>query len=188
MLLRFSISNFLSFFEKVVFDMFPNQNRVRFPEHIYQHEIPLLKESAIYGSNGSGKSNFIKAAGFFQHFLTEKDYLKRVDVSRIKYRLVPQNNKPVVMEMEFTVKGKYYLYIIRVGESVSEEFYESGIGKKNDVLEGSGDGSLIRFYFRSKMRWMTPYGTPVSLESWRKPAPCSRQASTIFRRSSLSKA
>ena len=55
-------------------------------------------------------------------------------------------------------------------------------------LGGSGDGSLIRFYFRSKMRWMTPYGTPVSLESWRKPAPCSRQASTIFRRSSLSKA
>ena len=143
MLLRFSISNFLSFFEKVVFDMFPNQNRVRFPEHIYQHEIPLLKESAIYGSNGSGKSNFIKAAGFFQHFLTEKDYLKRVDVSRIKYRLVPQNNKPVVMEMEFTVKGKYYLYIIRVGESVSEEFYESGIGKKNDVLVFKRDGSHI---------------------------------------------
>lgn len=143
MLLRFSISNFLSFFEKVVFDMFPNQNRVRFPEHIYQHEIPLLKESAIYGSNGSGKSNFIKAAGFFQRFLTEKDYLKRVDMSRIKYRLVPQNNKPVVMEMEFTVKGKYYLYIIRVGESVSEEFYESGIGKKNDVLVFKRDGGHI---------------------------------------------
>ena len=62
-------------------------------------------------------------------------------------------------------------------------------GKLNGTeLTGSGDGSLIRVYFRSKMRWMTPYGTPVSLESWRKPAPCSRQASTIFRRSSLSKA
>ena len=45
--------------------------------------------------------------------------------------------------MEFTVKGKYYLYIIRVGESVSEEFYESGIGKKNDVLVFKRDGSHI---------------------------------------------
>ena len=123
--------------------MFPNQNRVRFPEHIYQHEVPLLKESAIYGSNGSGKSNFIKAVGFFHCFLTEKDYLRRLDLSRIKYRLVPQNNKPVVMEMEFKVKGKYYLYIIRVGESVSEEFYESGIGKKNDVLVFKREGSHI---------------------------------------------
>ena len=109
MLLRFSISNFLSFFEKISFDMFPNQNRVRFTEHIYQHEVPLLKESAIYGSNGSGKSNFIKAVGFFRRFLTEKDFIRKVDLSRIKYRLVEQNNKPIVMEMEFTVHGKYYL-------------------------------------------------------------------------------
>ena len=143
MLLRFSISNFLSFYEKVGFDMFPNQNRVRFPEHIYQHDVALLKESAIYGPNGSGKSNFIKAVGFFKSFLTEKDYLKRVDLSRVKYRLTEQNNKPVTMEMEFTVRGKYYLYIIRIGDSVGEELYESGVGKKEDVLVFKREGSRI---------------------------------------------
>lgn len=123
--------------------MFPNQNRVRFPEHIYQHDVALLKESAIYGPNGSGKSNFIKAVGFFRNFLIEKDYLKRVDLSRVKYRLMEQNNKPVTMEMEFTVKGKYYLYIIRIGESVGEELYESGIGQKEDVLIFKREGSRI---------------------------------------------
>ena len=143
MLLRFSISNFLSFFEKVSFDMFPNQNRVRFPEHIYQHDVALLKESAIYGPNGSGKSNFIKAMGFFQRFLTEKDYLKRVDLSRAKYRLTEHNNKPVTMEMEFTVGGKYYLYIIQIGESVGEELFLSGIGKKEDVPLFKRKGSRI---------------------------------------------
>ena len=143
MLLRFSISNFLSFYEKVGFDMFPNQNRVRFPEHIYQHDVALLKESAIYGPNGSGKSNFIKAVGFFKSFLTEKDYLKRVDLSRVKYRLTEQNNKPVTMEMEFTVRGTYYLYIIRIGDSVGEELYESGVGKKEDVLVFKREGSRI---------------------------------------------
>lgn len=143
MLLRFSISNFLSFFKKVSFDMFPNQNRVRFPEHIYQHGVALLKESAIYGPNGSGKSNFIKAIGFFQRFLTEKDYLNGVDLSRVKYRLTELNNKPVTMEMEFTVKGKYYLYIIRIGKSVIEELFVSGVGKKEDVLLFKREGSRI---------------------------------------------
>ena len=35
---------------------------------------------------------------------------------------------------------------------------------------------------------MTLYGTPVSRENWRKPAPRSRQASMISLRDSLSKA
>lgn len=143
MLLRFSISNFLSFFEKISFDMFPNQNRVRFTEHIYQHKVLLLKESAIYGSNGSGKSNFIKAVGFFRRFLTEKDFIRKVDLSRIKYRLVEQNNKPIVMEMEFTVHGKYYLYIIRIGEGVSEELYLSGVGEREDMPIFKREGAHI---------------------------------------------
>lgn len=143
MLLRFSVSNFLSFYEKVVFDMFPNPNRVRFPEHIYQHEIPLLKESAIYGPNGSGKSNFIKAVGFLKLFLTEKDYLHKVDLNRCRYRLTGANDKPIVFETEFTTHGKYYLYTVRIGKSLSEELYLSGIGKKDDILLFRRDGSRL---------------------------------------------
>ncbi len=143
MLLRFSISNFLSFYEKVIFDMFPNRNRVRFTDHIYQQEVPLLKESAIYGPNGSGKSNFIMAVSFFRNFLTNKDYLKQVDMSRIKYRLTEHNNKPVVMEMEFFTNGKYYLYIIKIGDSVYEELNISGIEKNNDVLIFKREGSSL---------------------------------------------
>ena len=123
--------------------MFPNQNRLRFTDHIYQQEVPLLKESAIYGPNGAGKSNFIKAVGFFHRFLTEKDYLKRVDMSRVRYRLVEKNNKPVVMEMEFTVNGNYYLYVVRIGDNVCEELYESGVGKKDDVLIFKREGVHI---------------------------------------------
>lgn len=143
MLLRFSVANLLSFYEKVSFDMFPNQNRVRFPEHIYQQKVPLLKESAIYGPNGSGKSNFIKAIGFFRHFLTEKDFLQKVDISRMKYRLIENNTQPVVMEMEFTTKGRYYLYIVKIGKNISEEFYQSGIEEKNDILIFKREGRQI---------------------------------------------
>jgi len=65
MLLRFKIKNFLSFYEETVFDMFPNVKREKFQHHIYTNmEVPLLKQAAIYGANGSGKSNFIQALTF----------------------------------------------------------------------------------------------------------------------------
>lgn len=143
MLLRFSISNFLSFYNTVRFDMFPNPNRVRFVEHIYNHSVPLLKESAIYGPNGSGKSNFIKAVLFFKLFLTEKDFLKGIDVKTYKYRLIDKNNKPIVFEMEFTTKGCYYVYKVGIGESLYEELLVSGIGKAEDELVFKREGSRI---------------------------------------------
>lgn len=143
MLLRFSIENFLSFFEKVSFDMFPNTNRVRFLEHIYPHDIPLLKESAIYGPNGSGKSNFIKAVSFFKSFLTVKDYLMQVDMKRIPFRLTAPNGKPIVMEMEFYVKGKYYLYKIQINSAVKEELWISGIGNTDDQLIFRREGRRV---------------------------------------------
>ena len=143
MLLRFSISNFLSFYEEVTFNMFPNTNRVRFPEHIYNHEVPLLKESAIYGPNGSGKSNFIKAALFFRSFLTQKDYLAGVDLNRIHFRLAERNTKPVKMGMEFVTKGKYYIYKIQISSSIKEELWISGIGKTKDELLFLREGGRV---------------------------------------------
>ncbi|MCH5347101.1 MAG: AAA family ATPase [Muribaculaceae bacterium] len=143
MLLRFSVANFLSFYDKVTFDMFPNQNRDRFPKHIYRQHVPLLKESAIYGPNGSGKSNFIQAVNFFRNFLFKKDFLRQIDISRLKYRLVQTNSHPINMEMEFEVSGKYYLYQISIDSDVKEELYLSGIGEREDKLLFKREGDKI---------------------------------------------
>lgn len=143
MLLRFSISNFLSFYDEVTFDMFPNTNRVRFTDHIYNQEVPLLKESAIYGANGSGKSNFVKAAMFFKKFLTQKDFISGLDLKRLRFRLTEQNTKPIRMEMEFVTKGIYYLYKIQISKTVSEELWRSGIGKEEDRMLFLRNGSKV---------------------------------------------
>lgn len=151
--------------------MFPNQNRVRFPEHIYQQEVPLLKESAIYGPNGSGKSNFIKAVGFLRRFLIEKDYLHTVNLSRLKYKLTENNSQPIVMEMEFTTKGKYYLYVVKIGNSISEELYLSGIGKRDDDLIFKREGSHImshhvdNYASTEKLMIMNPTSSVLSLNN-----------------------
>jgi AAA15 family ATPase/GTPase len=61
MLLRVIVQNFLSFFEPVQFDMFPNMKKETFESHIYRNQqIPVLKQAALFGPNGSGKSNFVK--------------------------------------------------------------------------------------------------------------------------------
>lgn len=86
MLLRFVIRNFLSFYETTSFDMFPNNKRTKFANHIYtEDEIPLLKVAAIYGANGSGKSNFIKAFDFLRGFVTKGDYLSSLEFGLDEY-------------------------------------------------------------------------------------------------------
>ena len=80
MLLRFEITNFLSFYKTTSFDMFPNNKRTTFAEHVYSDaDVPLLKLAAIYGANGAGKSNFIKAFDFLRDFVTQNDFLDNVD-------------------------------------------------------------------------------------------------------------
>ena len=72
MLYRVIIGNYRSFGEEQEFNMFPNMRRDNFTHHIYHAEsLPVLKETAIYGANGSGKSNFVKALAFIERFATE---------------------------------------------------------------------------------------------------------------------
>jgi len=63
MLIRFRVSNFLSYSEEQEFSMIPGKGLQKNDSHIIEGEknIPLLKSSIIYGPNASGKSNLFKA-------------------------------------------------------------------------------------------------------------------------------
>ncbi|MFA8300018.1 MAG: ATP/GTP-binding protein [Hyphomicrobiales bacterium] len=137
MLLRFSIENFLSFYNKVTFDMFPNPRKTSFPSHIYSNEtIPVLKQAAIYGANASGKSNFLDAFRFIRELIEGKNKLNETIISNIKYQLVEENTKDITFNIEFKTKGKYYKYFIAIGASAikEESLYFSGLGKEEDKL------------------------------------------------------
>ena len=106
MLLRLKVKNFLSFYEETTFDMFPNLKRTTFQNHIYQDmEIPLLKQAAIYGANGSGKSNLLDTIKLIKFFAIEKDYLKKVNIPLNKFQLAGNmNNAPISISIEFFQK------------------------------------------------------------------------------------
>ena len=63
-----ALKNFLSFDDEVQFDMFPIMRRANLSHHIQSAagKLTVLKMAAIYGSNGAGKSNLVKALEFIK--------------------------------------------------------------------------------------------------------------------------
>lgn len=136
MLLRFKIKNFLSFYEEKVFDMFPNPKRTSFPNHIYgEMAVPLLKQAAIYGANGSGKSNFIKAISFMKSFVTNENFLKNIDLDEYIFQLTAVKQSKITFEIEFFINKKYFVYKLEIEKkNIKESLFESGLGKTSDKL------------------------------------------------------
>ena len=61
MLIRFAIKNLFSFKEETEFNLLPSKTK-RLSQHKHTKSgIEILKLSAIYGANGSGKSNLIRS-------------------------------------------------------------------------------------------------------------------------------
>lgn len=138
MLLRLKVKNFLSFYEEAIFDMFPNLKRTTFQNHIYQDmEIPLLKQAAIYGANGSGKSNLLDTINLIRFFAIEKDFLKKVNIPLNKFQLSSNKNvEPISISIEFLQKDKYFIYEIEINdfEIQKEKLYQSGVGSNENQL------------------------------------------------------
>jgi len=145
MLLRLKIRNFLSFFEETTFDMFPNPKRASFPNHIYGNmAVPLLKQAAIYGANGSGKSNFIKAISFFKSFVIHEDFLKNVDLENYVFQLTSAKQSKISFEIEFFIHEKYFVYKLEIDKkNIREILSHSGLGKAPDKVLFVRNGAEI---------------------------------------------
>ena len=130
MLLRLIIKNFLSFDDEVQFDMFPNMKRTQMADHIYTDlcDVPVLKQTAIYGQNGAGKSNLVKALEFMRAFALDKDFIKSIEIDKFFYLLKDNaSNAPISLSLEFEQNKKFYFYEIEIGpkQVVKEGLYES---------------------------------------------------------------
>lgn len=144
MLLRFTTSNFLSFKEQTEFNTLTGDLR-RFDNHVFKlKDLSLLKFSAIYGANATGKSNLIRAIDYLRDAVIEED-LGKLDLSPFK----GNENKPSSFEIEFVVEDEIYLYGIQIHKDkvVSEYLYFSGIGSKDilifdRVVEAKGKSSI----------------------------------------------
>jgi AAA15 family ATPase/GTPase len=131
MLLRFVISNYLSFDAATEFNTFPGQ-APNHTHHIYHPgEVKALKSTAIYGANGAGKSNLIDALENIQQWV--KNGTINTSVNRQKFRLKIENQQqPASFLIEFFTAGTCFLYGLVIDDTnlVEEYLYESGINKE----------------------------------------------------------
>ncbi len=133
MLVRFVVSNYLSFGAETEFNMLTGAPR-RFKEHVYQYgDLELLKTAAIYGPNGAGKSNLVKAILLLKEVVTGEDGVDNYQFE--PFRLASgMEDKPTHLEAEFIAEGIVYSYGISVWQQKITEEWLYRTGKAKDEL------------------------------------------------------
>ena len=155
MLIRFAVSNYLSFDNQVELSLFAGKAR-KYAERLYiNRRLKLVKCEALFGANASGKSNLVDALQFVQN--TIEDGFPR-GFSNKYYRLKDENkNKPSSFEIEFLCSEKRFCYgfsvILNKGSVYNEWLYEITPSGKTKYLycRNVEEGTFrIGEYFKGK--------------------------------------
>jgi uncharacterized protein len=136
MLLRFVIENIFSFGERKEFTTIPNKRLKTLEHHKYSVcGFNLLKIASIYGANGAGKSNLVKALELLQKLIVRQEIPFRLVDSRFKFNK-DDDTKNQLFAIEFIQDNMpfYYGIILNENRIATEELYKSGLGKTADEL------------------------------------------------------
>lgn len=136
MLIRLVLENVYSFGDKKEFTTIPNSRLKTLQYHKYNKcGFNILKMSSIYGANGAGKSNFVKALHILQNLITKEPLPHRLSETKFKFN-ESNSQKGQVLAVEFIQDNKafYYGVILKNNIISTEELYVSGLGKKEDDL------------------------------------------------------
>lgn len=135
MLIRFVVTNFLSFNEESEFNMIAGSFKTH-KHHVYNAgKLDVLKSAVFYGANASGKSNLIKAVNYLKEAVRNGGIDRSIDDKKFKLN---KNNidRPVSFEIEFSINKKIYSYGININHDViiEEWLYESGITIEDKLI------------------------------------------------------
>lgn len=155
MLIRFAVSNFLSFDQQEELSLLCGKARKHSDRLYSNRRLKLVKCEALFGANGSGKSNLIEALQFTQD--TIKDGFPQ-NFSNKYHRLKEENRlKPSEFETEFICSNQRFCFgfnaILNTGSVLNEWLYEiSSSGKKRFLYTRNiGDETFtIGDYFKKK--------------------------------------
>ncbi|MFP4393761.1 MAG: AAA family ATPase [Anaerolineales bacterium] len=167
MLIRFHVSNFLSFNEEVELSLIPGRVR-QHPNHIVEMQtscgLSLLRTALIYGANASGKSNLVKAMHFAQKLISEGARIKAA-IPRIPFKLCADNaSRPSKFEFEFEHKERCYVYGFEADNRRIHEEWLYEIKKTTEVMlfertttsegETSVDFGKVKFSNKKEMEFL----------------------------------
>ncbi|MGL5087029.1 MAG: AAA family ATPase [Clostridium sp.] len=142
MLIRFSVSNFLSFNEEQEITMIPGKIREKENHLINVNDIKLLSLATVYGANASGKSNLIKAIDFAKTVISRG---VTIEATQMFCKNNKQNEKKESkFEFEFAKNNKNYAYgftiLLKEKKIISEWLYEINSKEQKMIFERELDG------------------------------------------------
>jgi AAA15 family ATPase/GTPase len=144
MLIRFTVENFLSFNQRIDFNMIAADD-TNHSHHVVKGDsddsIRLLRTSIIYGANASGKSNLIKAMKFARDFIVD-GVEKNTNININNFKLDKTcYTKPSRFEFEFRNQDKQYAYGFLVDKhKINEEWlFEIGVNTETPIYERIGE-------------------------------------------------
>ncbi len=135
MIIRFIFKNLFSFKEFTEFNLLPGRIS-RLSHHLHHAPgISVLKLNAIYGANGAGKSNLVKALNLLKNYIISGKIPIEFITETFKFD-EGSKNKDVFLGIEFLKMGVpfYYGITLNQGIVVEEELQISGLGKKEDLI------------------------------------------------------
>ncbi len=142
MILNFSCSNYRSIKEKIKFSMCATSDQ----EHLEQirkvDSIRVLRNAAIYGANGSGKSSFISAIRSMQEMVAKSLLMQPGDlIERVPHKQ-SDINEPTCYEMQFVIDDIRYLYGFSYTDlEIKEEYlYYYPKGRQSKIFDRHEDG------------------------------------------------
>lgn len=148
MLIRFTVKNLFSFNEETEFNVFPNKTQ-RLPHHkIKKNKVDILRLSAVYGANGSGKSNLIKSISLLESMIEDGLIIK--DLKEVKFKLNDDNEKePVSFGIEFFCNSKIYFYTLTFDNEIvlNEALYESSLENDKLIFERNFENEKQKIVF-----------------------------------------
>lgn len=123
MLLEFTCSNFKSISKKAVLSMLASNDDTREEELILYDKYRINRMAALYGQNGSGKTNVLNAMNYAKQLILESMKREPGDSLKIpKYKLAAAD-EPTEFTFQFVTQGVRYAYgFSAVRDEIDEEY------------------------------------------------------------------
>lgn len=152
MLIRFVVSNFMSFKEETEFNMLPSKGKgyKKHPNHLnsISSGIDVLKTAAIYGANASGKSNLIKAIEYLRNIILKQNEGLIMPQSK-RFRLEDSyKSKSTTFRIEYEFRNTHFDYGLEIdkGKIKEEWLYRiNSVKKQKEELLFIRKSNIVTF-------------------------------------------
>lgn len=154
MLLRFSVSNWMSFRDEAILDMTATREK-QHSEHLAtvpKYEVRVLPVAAIYGGNASGKSNLVKALQFAKNFvLSPPRPGAPIGAKPFLLNEISKNRK-TGFRFEIMIAGSIFEYSFSIDakEVNAEELVRVSPGSEERLFRRSSDPAEFTLYDKAK--------------------------------------